>query len=68
MREVSDVQDQRDVYSPPKSGFANAHENENLSDVETNVGGRMYRSVSGQCLGDLEYPMDGDATKQVNTY
>ena len=26
-----------------------------LSDVETNPGGRMYRSMSGQSLGDMDY-------------
>ena len=60
------VGEQRDRYSPPKSTTANAPDHEYLSDVETNVGGRMYRSVSGQSLGDLEHHTESDISKQVS--
>ena len=62
MRQVGD---QRDSYSPPKPTIANAPNNNYVSDVETNVGGRIYRSVSGQSLGDLEYLMETEVHKQV---
>ena len=62
---IRSVGDQKDKYSPTKSSNTNVQDHEYLSDVETNAGGRMYRSVSGQSLGDLEYPMETEIPKQV---
>ena len=44
----------RDPLSPPKSMSTHAPENDYMSDVASNGGGRMYRSVSGQSLGDMD--------------
>ena len=62
---IRSVGDQKDKYSTAKSSNTNVQDHEYLSDVETNAGGRMYRSVSGQSLGDLEYPMETEIPKQV---
>ena len=43
----------RDALSPPKSLNTAGGDNDYMSDVASN-GGRMYRSVSGQSLGDLD--------------
>ena len=61
------VGDGRERYSPPKSSISGAADNDYLSDVETNAGGRMYRSVShGQSLGEIEYPIESGVPKQVS--